>query len=307
MLLNRGTLALSAFSGANGDITFGGIAVHADSALRLERTSNTDIHSSSINAPLTFSNNATLSIAYGERVAGGTTTFNGSGGNTLYSDGTLQLGAYGVAITTAIGESGGSFSFTKTGAGTLTLSAVNAYTGATVVSAGVLELAGTVGGALGSTSEVNIAENAVLLVSQSNQVQDSASVSLSGGTITRGSGVSEVFGSLNVNGSGILDFGTGTAGRLTFGVYQDNTATASALLTLRNFIPGNSFTFINSSFTEEAIGSYFTFGPGFVDYSLSNTDTTFTITAIPEPSTYLAAAGLLALSVWPVRRRLLKN
>ncbi len=33
----------------------------------------------------------------------------------------------------------------------------------------------------------------------------------------------------------------------------------------------------------------------------------FTITAIPEPSTYLAAAGLLSLMLWPSRKRLLKD
>ena len=31
---------------------------------------------------------------------------------------------------------------------------------------------------------------------------------------------------------------------------------------------------------------------------------TFTITAIPEPSTYVAAIALLALMLWPLRRRL---
>jgi hypothetical protein len=31
---------------------------------------------------------------------------------------------------------------------------------------------------------------------------------------------------------------------------------------------------------------------------------TFTIAAIPEPSTYVAAIGLLALMLWPLRRRL---
>jgi hypothetical protein len=33
-------------------------------------------------------------------------------------------------------------------------------------------------------------------------------------------------------------------------------------------------------------------------------NSTFTITAIPEPSTYVAAIGLLALMLWPLRRRL---
>ncbi|MGA1129120.1 MAG: PEP-CTERM sorting domain-containing protein, partial [Chthoniobacterales bacterium] len=49
------------------------------------------------------------------------------------------------------------------------------------------------------------------------------------------------------------------------------------------------------------------FGTGFVDYSQSNTGSTFTITAIPEPSTYLAAAGLLGLMLWPSRKRLLRD
>jgi hypothetical protein len=36
-------------------------------------------------------------------------------------------------------------------------------------------------------------------------------------------------------------------------------------------------------------------------------DGTFTITAIPEPSTYAAAAGLLGLTFWSSRKRLLKD
>ncbi len=31
------------------------------------------------------------------------------------------------------------------------------------------------------------------------------------------------------------------------------------------------------------------------------------ITAVPEPSTYLAATGLVALMLWPLRRRLRGN
>jgi hypothetical protein len=41
--------------------------------------------------------------------------------------------------------------------------------------------------------------------------------------------------------------------------------------------------------------------------SFSPGTSTFTITAIPEPSTYLAAAGLIGLMLWPARRRLLRD
>jgi len=50
--------------------------------------------------------------------------------------------------------------------------------------------------------------------------------------------------------------------------------------------------------------SRFQFSNGF---TTSTEDGFFTITAIPEPSTYVAAAGLLALMLWPSRKRLLKD
>jgi hypothetical protein len=76
---------------------------------------------------------------------------------------------------------------------------------------------------------------------------------------------------------------------------------------LNNFLPGNSFTFSSTSFSTNSVGTYFDFGTGYVGSSITNTGSTFTITAIPEPSTYLAAAGLLAVLMWPSRRRLLKD
>jgi hypothetical protein len=174
------------------------------------------------------------------------------------------------------------------------------------VNAGVLELDSTVGGAAAQTTSVSVAQDAVLLISQSNQVKNDATVSLSGGTISRGGGVSEVFGNLNITQASFLDFGTGATGNLTFGTYQNN-ETPSALLTLNNFIPGNSFTFTSTSFSTNSVGSYFSFGTGYVNSSITNTGSTFTITAIPEPSTYAAAAGLLGLMLWPSRKRIIKD
>jgi hypothetical protein len=48
--------------------------------------------------------------------------------------------------------------------------------------------------------------------------------------------------------------------------------------------------------------SFFSF-----DNAFSYDSGSFTITAIPEPSTYLAAAGLIGLMLWPARGRLLRD
>jgi autotransporter-associated beta strand protein len=222
---------------------------------------------------------------------------------------TLNNATYDITNNTTTTESGtlsGAGGITKLGTGTLLVTASNSFTGAVDVQAGVLDLNSSTGSAAGATASVSVSSGATLLISQSGQVNNGAPVTLSGGTIARGSGVSEVFGSLNITTASTLDFGSGATGNLTFGTYEDN-ATPSALLTVNNFLPGNSFTFSSTSFTAGDVGSYFSFGTGYVNSSIANTGSTFTITAIPEPSTYLAAAGLLALMLWPSRKRLLKD
>jgi hypothetical protein len=132
-------------------------------------------------------------------------------------------------------------------------------------------------------------------------VNDSAEVSLSGGTIQRGSGVTEVFGNLNITTGSFLDFGTGATGTVSFGTY-----TPSALLTVNNFFQGNVLTFGSDLSGSINNTNSFQFDNAFTS-SWDSGSSTFTITAIPEPSTYLAAAGLLGLMLWPSRRRLLKD
>jgi autotransporter-associated beta strand protein len=181
----------------------------------------------------------------------------GVGGNNLgvlLGSGTLTTGGNN-ANTTYNGQISGTGGLVKTGTGTQTLTASNSFTGAVAINAGVLELAGTTGGAAADAVSVSVATNAILLLSQSQQVNNSA-------------------------------------GNLTFGKYQNDT-TPSALLTLDNFLPGNSFTFSSTSFSTNSVGSYFTFGTGYVGSSISSTGSTFTITAIPEPSTMVVAAALV--------------
>jgi hypothetical protein len=143
-----------------------------------------------------------------------------------------------------------------------------------------------------------------LLISQNLQVNNSAAaVSLSGGTIRTASGVSEVFGNLSVTGSGLLDFGTtsyANANTISFGTYAP-----SALLTINNFDFGSTLVFKSDLTSTINNSSFFAFNNGGIASSSWNAGTsTFTITAIPEPSTYVAAIGLLALMLWPLRRRL---
>ncbi|MEI7863854.1 MAG: S8 family serine peptidase [Chthoniobacterales bacterium] len=183
-------------------------------------------------------------------------------------------------------------SLTQQSSGLLLLSGNNTFTGATTVTSGTLRLAGAgQNQALRSTATISVASGATLLLGTSDQVNNSAPITLSGGTITRGSGVSEVFGNLNLTQASFLDFGTGTAGTLTFGTYAPG-----ALLTVNNFAQVNTMVFGSDLSSTINSSSFFVFTNGGIASYAWNADTSkFTITAIPEASTYLAALCLLAL------------
>ncbi len=198
----------------------------------------------------------------------------------------------------ALGNGG----MTKVGTGTMTFSGTtaNTFSGVTTVSAGTLRLNKTAD-VTAIAGDLTVNSGAFLLLSSSGNVSDAAEITLSGGTITRGAGVSEVFGALTLGAAGgTLDFGTGAIGTLSFGSY-----TPSALLTVNNFLPGNKLQF-TSSLTEEQLNnpSLFSFSNGF---STGTEGSYFTITAIPEPSTYFAVAGLLVLMAWPSRKRIVRD
>jgi fibronectin-binding autotransporter adhesin len=220
---------------------------------------------------------------------------------TLSGNKTLNNSTYSVADGTTTTESGvlsGGGGITKLGTGTLLVTASNTFTGTVDVQAGLLSLASATGSAAGGTTNVIVATNATLLIAQSNQVNNDAAVSLSGGTIQRATGVSEVFGNLNVSSASFLDFGSGTEGTLSFGTY-----TSSALLTVNNFFEGNVLTFRTDLSGSINNTNSFKFDNAFAS-SWNQGTSTFTITAIPEASTCAAALLLLALLLWPLRRGL---
>jgi autotransporter-associated beta strand protein len=216
------------------------------------------------------------------------------------STGTIRLNTDGNNVTLAGAMDGSNTEgFVKSGAGTLTLSGNNAYTGATIVDGGVLQLNRTGGQSLGTTASVSVSSGATLLISQSGQVNDSATVTLSGGTIQRGSGVNEVFGDINITSASFLDFGSGATGTIQFQAYAN---AGSSTVAVNNFAEGNKLQFHTNSFTGVNLAQ-FTFSNG---YTTGIEGSYFTITAIPEPSTLLAVAGLLGVLLWPASLRILR-
>jgi fibronectin-binding autotransporter adhesin len=296
--LGAGTTTLSASNTYTGDTTIsaGTLRVSSENGAGGSRIIQTTLSS-------------LVEFLGGGRMTNQMTVFQYSFANSFEAAGqvTLADAASSIAVSSGATVTGsGSFigtgGLTKKGAGTLSLTAGNSFSGPLNVQAGTLALAATSGSAAASVSSIGVTNGATLLVSQSHQVNNSAAVTLSGGTITRGSGVSETFGNLNVSASSVINFGAtsyGSAGNLTFGTY-----TPSSLLTINNFDFGSTLVFgsdLRSSITNSSLFSFTNGGIG--SSSWNPTTSTFTITAIPEPSTYLAALGLLALMLWPLRRK----
>jgi autotransporter-associated beta strand protein len=213
-------------------------------------------------------------------------------------DSTLDTGAFDLTIQRGLNVMVEE-QYTKTGSGTLTLAGTNAAagTGATIIAAGTLRL-NQAADVIALAANVTVADGATLLLSSSGQVADTVNVTLSGGTIRRDGAVSATFGDLNLSTDSFLDYGTGAVGTLRFGLYSPEAP--AHMLTVANFSAGNRLQFGNS-LSGEQLNSFFTFDNAFVTGMDGGF---FTITAIPEPSTVVATAGLAVLLLGPTLRRL---
>ena len=139
----------------------------------------------------------------------------------LKASGDISVAANILAISAVIGESGGARSITKTGAGRLTLSVANTFTGGATVLAGILEV--TNNSALGSgatvvgggTLEVNIPSatltSSVIIVGAGGQIATRGAVTLnnaitlSGGTLaTRSTDTDNYAGAINVTANSFV-------------------------------------------------------------------------------------------------------
>jgi autotransporter-associated beta strand protein len=213
----------------------------------------------------------------------------------------------------------GNIALQKNGAGTLILTGANTYSGTTTVNGGTLTVAGGAGpaAALSSTSGITVNSGGTVLLGASDQINNTATVTLAGGTFAKGN-FSE--GAANAPGIGALtltatgskiDFGAGSVGVLTFASF----APGSFTLTVDNWT-GTANT-VGSGATDRLIFAsdqnanlsnfYFTgYAPGAVEFLLPGGGGYYEVTpaAIPETSTWITAAlGFGAAGFHFIRRR----
>jgi autotransporter-associated beta strand protein len=242
-----------------------------------------------------------------------TTEINANSGNlTIAGSGVIQGGASANQTLQLHGAGNGTISrgiqngtstalsIVKAEAGTWILGNANTYNGSTTISGGTLRA--STANALGGTASIAVnGATSTLEITSSDAVNDDAGISLGGGTIVRGETVTETFGALTLTADSFINFGSTGTGTLNFGTYANGSNTYKLAVT--NFLAGNVLTFTTDLSSDIETTSLFTFDNGFT-YGWDSGSSTFTITAVPEPSTIIAAILFLGLVCYRERRRI---
>jgi fibronectin-binding autotransporter adhesin len=165
----------------------------------------------------------------------------GTGNVTLNANRQVTIGGSGGILTVGGAISGNTFGLTKAGTGTLSLAAVNTYSGGTTVSGGLLNVTGSLlagsdltVGALGAANFVN-ADQTLGAVANANTAASSLNFSANSGTVTlaslTGLGDTNFASNATITGqfsSGAATInGVGTFGTVASGILNLNGATAS--------------------------------------------------------------------------------
>ena len=220
-----------------------------------------------------------------------------------------------LTISGAVSGTGG---VTKNGTGALILSASNSYTGSTTVNAGTLQAAAA--NALGSTTSVLVGNGGSFLVTEGDSINNTAGITLAGGTLALNGSFSESVGALTLSANSTIDL-LGFNGTLTFaglGFWTNN-----ASLSITNWNGVNKYgtpvgsgvadrhvVFTNTTGLDSTLSriSFYSgsFGVGFAGtaYEFGGGE----IGAVPEPETIVTAMVLLVGSglLW-LRRRMVSK
>ncbi|GAB3781118.1 autotransporter-associated beta strand repeat-containing protein [Dyella agri] len=237
--LGAGTLTLSGANSYSGGTTVSAGTLQGDTAsLQGNITDNASLIFNqgangtfagivSGSGSLTKVGTGTLTLSGASNYSGGTTISAGAlQGDTASLQGNITDNALLIfnqgANGTFAGIVSGSGSFTKLGAGTLTLSGANSYGGGTIISAGALQ---------GDTTSLrgDIADNASLIFNQGNDGVFNGSLSGSGALLKSGSG-SLTFDSANPFSGAI----TVSAGTLIVGDNSHPSATLAGAVTVNS-------------------------------------------------------------------------
>lgn len=284
-------------SAATSAVTFGGAQNDITGLGDLTFTSTT---SSTVGGARTWAVNNSTTVAFANNWSGNAgTNVTKAGTGTLVFNGNLNNGASNVVVT----------------AGTFILNGVNAYTGTTTINAGTL----LVNGSLSASSTVTVnagtfggsgtASGAATAASGSFLSAGASSGTV--GTLTFGStldisGLAGGTGGLlfDLAGTGASDKITLTSGALSIGSGVLNLDDFS-FTTLGGYGVGTYTLLSTSTSIVGTLGSNLTGTVGGLngELSISGNDLVLTVSAIPEPATYAALAGLGVLGLAVLRRR----
>ena len=297
-----------------GALTFGGAGAGTSSTNQLELRNANSVLKLGGTVTVNATGNPLTAMIFGA----GTLAL---GGNRIFDIGSQSTEMSGLAVSTVISGGG---SITKLGTGTLRLDFANIYSGGTVVSAGGLVVSNTTGSGVG-TGALVIESGAFL---RGTGIVGGATTIKAGGILGAGdfagnlsitAGNLTFTNGLTLNDGAIFKFKLGTAsdkisliggvltgaatpGSLTINL-DAGTGFSAGTYTLFDFSSGGTTT---SSFDV----ADFTLGTTISGYSYNlalnggSSMLQLTASAIPEPSTYAAIFGALALSAagWHRRR-----
>ena len=154
---------------------------------------------------------ATLTLTGANTYTGGTTIHSGTlAGTTSSLQGNISNNAAVLFDQNASGSYvstlSGNGTLIKLGVGSLTLSANNTYTGATIISAGTLQIGD--GGTSGNIASTSIVNNSALVLNRSNDFSLVSSINGTGSLTKNGNGTATLSGNNSYTGGTVINSGT---------------------------------------------------------------------------------------------------